>query len=204
MKKIYIHPTAEVSLKAKIGEGTKIWNHAQIREESELGNNCVVGKNVYIDKGVKVGNNVKIQNGISLYHGITVEDDVLLGPHCVFTNDLYPRAFISNYKNYPTLIKKGASIGANATIVCGVIIGRFAMIGAGSVVTKNIPDHGFAFGNPAKLRGFACECGKRLKIKQAKKGRMVLICKHCGEKLDVSILAHDILGDIYDLEEGSI
>jgi acetyltransferase-like isoleucine patch superfamily enzyme len=201
---VYIHPTAEVSKKAKIGAGTKIWNHAQIREEAEIGSNCVISKNVYIDKGVKVGNNVKIQNGISLYYGLTVEDNVLLGPHCVFTNDLYPRAFIGDYKVYPTIIRKGASIGANATIVCGITIGKFTMIGAGSVVTKNIPDFGFAFGNPAQLKGFACKCGKRLRVKRKQKDRMVLTCQYCKGQTDVSMLAHDVLGDIYNLEEENL
>ena len=201
MEDVFVHPSAEVSENAKIGEGTKIWNHAQIREGAEIGKNCIIGKNVYIDSKVRVGNNVKIQNGISLYNGLTVEDDVLLGPHCVFTNDLYPRAFVNDYKVYPTVIKKGSSVGANATIVCGVTIGDHAMIGAGSVVTKNIPNHGFAFGNPAQLRGFACKCGKRLKTKQKIEGRMLLICQHCDEQLDVSVLAHEVLGDIYRLEE---
>jgi acetyltransferase-like isoleucine patch superfamily enzyme len=200
--KIFIHQSAEVSKDSKIGTGTKIWNNAQIREGAEIGKNCILGKDVYIDSGVKVGNNVKIQNGISLYKGVTVEDDVLLGPHCVFTNDLFPRAFVNDYKIYPTLIKKGASIGANATIVCGITIGQFAMIGAGSVVTRNVPDHGFAFGNPARLRGFACKCGKRFK-KQKQGNRMHLVCQNCNEQLDISSLAHDFIGDIYQLEEES-
>ncbi|MEW6614770.1 MAG: acyltransferase [Thermodesulfobacteriota bacterium] len=201
MNNVFIHPSAEVSKNSSIGKGTKIWNHVQIREGAKIGDNCIVGKDVYIDKGVKIGNNTKIQNGISLYNGIIIEDDVLLGPHCVFTNDLYPRSFIADYKIYPILIKRGASIGANATIVCGITIGKYAMIGAGSVVTKNVPDHGFVLGNPARLRGFVCHCGKRLKIMRRLDNHMILICEHCHEKLDISLLAIDAIVDIYQLED---
>src|SRR3989338_5798588 len=139
---IYIHPTSEVSPRAKIGHNTKIWHQAQIREDAKIGKNCNISKCVYIDFGVKIGNNVKIQNHVSVYHGVIIEDDVFIGPSAIFTNDLYPRAFIWNEERLvKTRVKKGASIGANSTIICGITIGKYSMIGAGSVVTKDVPDY---------------------------------------------------------------
>ena len=156
-----IHETAEVSEKAKIGKGTKIWHHAQIREDSVIGNNCVIGKNVYIDKGVKIGNNVKIQNNSSIYLGVTIEDGVFIGPHTCFSNDKFPRAINpdgslktdNDWVLKVTVVKKGASIGANSTILPGVTVGSFSMIGAGTVVTKDIGDFVLAFGNPVRVIG---------------------------------------------------
>jgi UDP-2-acetamido-3-amino-2,3-dideoxy-glucuronate N-acetyltransferase len=157
-----IHPTAEVSPKAKVGEGTRIWHQAQVREDATIGKGCNIGKNAYIDFGVVIGDNVKIQNNVSIYHGVTIEDDVFIGPSAVFTNDLYPRARIWNKEKIAkTLVKRGASIGANATIVAGATIGEHAMVGAGSVVTKDIGDHTLAYGNPARERGKVCECGMK-------------------------------------------
>jgi len=160
---IYLHPTAEVSPKAKIGAGTKIWHQAQIRENARIGKNCNIGKCVYIDFEVKIGNNVKIQNHVSVYHGVTIGDDVFIGPGTTFTNDLYPRAFIWNEERLvKTHVKKGASIGANSTIICGITIGKYSIIGAGSVVTDDVPDHALVFGNPAIIKGFVCKCGFKL------------------------------------------
>lgn len=158
---VFIHPTADVSAKAKLGEGTKVWNWAQIRENADIGRNCIISKSVYIDFGVKIGDNVKIQNNVSVYHGVTIERGVFLGPHVCFTNDKIPRAVNPDFSLKsaddwvvcPTLVKEGAAIGANSTILPGVTIGRFALIGAGSVVTKDIPDFGLAYGNPAKVVG---------------------------------------------------
>ncbi|MEM5812375.1 MAG: acyltransferase [Candidatus Aenigmatarchaeota archaeon] len=177
--KIFVHKTAEVSEKAIIGEGTKIWNNAQVREFAEIGKNCTIGKNVYIDEKVKIGNNVKIQNNACIYYKTIIEDDVMVGPNVVFTNDLYPRAFIWNEqrRGKPIIVKKGASIGANSTIICGHTIGSYALIGAGSVVTKDIPEHGLAYGNPAVLRGFVCFCGARLEITSKNKTAICDICK---------------------------
>ncbi len=155
------HPTAEVSDKAKIGENTKIWHYVQVREGAQIGENCILGKGVYIDFDVKIGNNVKIQNGVDIYHGVTIEDGVFIGPHVCFTNDKNPRAIdergklkgTDDWMMGKTLIKKGASIGAATVILPNVTIGEYAMIGAGSVVTKDVPDYGLVFGNPAILRG---------------------------------------------------
>ncbi len=159
---IYIHPTAEVSPQAKIGKGTKIWNQAQLRENCELGENCIISKNVYIDTGVRIGNRVKVQNNVNVYHGVTVEDDVFLGPSMTFTNDLYPRAFNDDWKITETLVRRGASIGAGAVIVCGHVIGEYAMVGSGSVVASDIPAHALVVGNPARQIGWVCRCGTKL------------------------------------------
>jgi UDP-2-acetamido-3-amino-2,3-dideoxy-glucuronate N-acetyltransferase len=168
----FIHSTADVSSDAMVGEGTKIWQHCQVREHAQIGTNCILSKGVYIDAGVIIGNNVKIQNGISVYHGVTLEDGVFCGPHCVFTNDKRPRSINpdgslkggEDWQVSETLVKKGASIGAHATIVCGITVGDWAMVGAGAVVTKSIPNYGLVFGNPARLRGFVCSCGEKLAI----------------------------------------
>ena len=172
---VRIHKTAEVSDQAKIGDGTSIWHQAQIREGVTIGENCILSKGVYVDAGVFIGNNVKIQNYVSVYHGVTIEDGVFVGPHVCFTNDLYPRSVnadgslkaADDWTLSPILVKEGAAIGANSTIVCGTTIGRWAMIGSGSVVTKDVPDHGLVLGNPARLRGFVGASGKKLeKIRQ--------------------------------------
>lgn len=162
MENVYIHPTAEVSPQAQIGSGTKIWNQAQIREDAAIGSGCIISKNVYIDAGVRIGSGVKIQNNVNVYHGVTVEDDVFLGPSMTFTNDRFPRAFISDFVMSETLVKRGASIGANATIRCGIAIGEYAMVGSGSVVTKDVPAHALVVGNPARQIGWVCRCGGKL------------------------------------------
>ena len=184
--KYYVHPTAVIEEGAEIGEGTRIWHFAHVRSGAKIGKNCNIGKDVYIDVGVTVGNNVKIQNGVSLYKGVIVEDDVFIGPYAVFTNDLYPRAFSRDWEVIPTQIKKGASIGANATIICGITIGEYAMVGAGAVVTKNVPPHGLVIGNPAKLRGFVCFCGRPLKnIVEERAKEVIYKCHHCGKEVSV-------------------
>jgi UDP-2-acetamido-3-amino-2,3-dideoxy-glucuronate N-acetyltransferase len=174
---IFIHHTADVSENAKIGDGTKIWNLAQVRENSVIGKNCIISKNVYIDACAEIGDNVKIQNNVNVYHGVKVENDVFLGPSMTFTNDLYPRAFNTDWKITETLVKKGASIGANATIVCGVTIGEYATVGSGSVVTKDVPAHALVVGNPAKQIGWVCECGFKLDENG--------ICFKCGKQLEL-------------------
>jgi acetyltransferase-like isoleucine patch superfamily enzyme len=149
-KEVYIDPTAVVAKSARIGGGTRIWINSQIREDAVIGSECVISKDVYIDKGVVIGSGCKVQNGVSVYNGVVLEDDVFVGPHAVFTNDLYPRAFSSAWKVVPTRLRKGASIGANATIVCGVEIGEFSLVAAGSVVTRDVPPYTMVRGNPAR------------------------------------------------------
>lgn len=172
---IFVHETAEVDPKAQIGDGTKVWNQAQVRE-CVVGEKCIISKNVYLDAGVVIGSRVKIQNNVNVYHGVTVEDDVFLGPSMTFTNDLYPRAFNDEWKVTETHVKKGASIGANATIVCGVTIGEYALVGSGSVVTKNVPAHALVVGNPARQIGWVCECGQKLNEKGC--------CENCGNSYE--------------------
>lgn len=159
----FIHPTAMVHEDAVVGKDTKIWQYCNIMGGVSVGANCNIGQNVFIESGCKVGNNVKIKNNIAIYTGVTLEDDTFIGPNVVFTNVINPRSFIerkSEFKN--TLVKKGASLGANVTIVCGHTIGEYALIGAGSVVTKDIPDYALAVGNPARVVGHVCYCAEKL------------------------------------------
>jgi acetyltransferase-like isoleucine patch superfamily enzyme len=183
---IRIHPTAEVSPQAEIGDGTSIWHQAQVREGARVGHECIIGKNVYIDFGVSIGNRVKIQNNCSIYHGAELEDGVFLGPHVVITNDLYPRAINpdgtlkgnDDWEVGPVRIGYGAAVGARAVILPDVTIGRFAMVGAGAVVTRDVPPHGLVVGNPARLIGYVCACGRRLHPEG--EGGCGLRCLHCG------------------------
>jgi len=178
---IYIHPTAIVE-SDEIGEETKIWHFVHVRDKARIGKNCNIGKGVYIDTEVEIGDSVKIQNFVSVYKGVKIEDDVFIGPSVTFTNDMHPRAFIWNEdKVISTLVKKGASIGANSTILCGVTIGKYAMIGAGSVVTENVPDHALVYGNPAKLKGFVCECGRKAQLKKTG----IYYCKFCKKEIEI-------------------
>jgi acetyltransferase-like isoleucine patch superfamily enzyme len=150
MSAAYIHPSAHVDPRARIGEGCRIWINVQVREDAEIGSGSILSKDVYVDHGVRVGERCKIQNGVSLYNGVAVEDDVFIGPSAAFTNDRVPRAFNSEWKVTPTLLRTGASIGANATVVCGVTIGEYAMVAAGSVVTRDVPAFTLVRGNPAR------------------------------------------------------
>jgi len=156
-----IHETAIVEKNTQIGNNTNIWHFSHIRTNAKIGNNCNLGMAVFVDSEVSIGNNCKIQNKSSLYHGLTVENDVFIGPHVAFTNDMYPRATNNNFEVIKTLVKNGASIGANSTIRCGITIGQYAMIGAGSVVTKDVPDFGLVVGNPARLIGTVDKSGQK-------------------------------------------
>jgi len=162
MDSIHIEATANVSDNAKIGNGTKVWINSQIREGSEIGSDCIISKDTYIDTKVKIGNNCKIQNSVSIYQGVIIEDDVFVGPNACFTNDKVPRAFSEEWKITPTLIKKGASIGANATIVCGITVGEYSMIASGSVVTKDVEPYSLVMGNPAKHYSYIDKMGNKI------------------------------------------
>lgn len=158
---IFIHPTANVSQQASIGSGSKVWINVQIREDAIIGEECIISKDVYIDHGVKIGSRCKIQNSVSVYHGVQIDDDVFVGPNVAFTNDRIPRAFNVDWKITPTFIREGSSIGANATIVCGVTIGKYAMVASGSVVTRDVPAYTLVMGNPARVVAKIDKAGKR-------------------------------------------
>lgn len=163
-KKYSIHESSYIDDNVEIGEGTRIWHFCHIQSGARIGNGCSFGQNVNISRNVIIGNGVKIQNNVSVYEGVEIENNVFCGPSCVFTNDLTPRAEFpkgsGNYKK--TLIKKGASIGANATIVCGITVGEYAMVAAGAVVTKDVPDYALVAGVPAEITGWVCECGAKM------------------------------------------
>jgi UDP-2-acetamido-3-amino-2,3-dideoxy-glucuronate N-acetyltransferase len=192
---IRVHPTADVSSEAQIGEGSSIWHHVQVREGARIGQNCILGKGVYVDFGVKIGNNVKVQNYVSIYHGVEIEDGVFVGPHVCFTNDNLPRAVKpdgslksgDDWEVGRILIKRGAALGANATILPRVTVGEWALVGAGAVVTKDVPPYGLALGNPARLVGFVCPCGARLEAGQETEGAMLARCCQCGAAIGIPL-----------------
>jgi UDP-2-acetamido-3-amino-2,3-dideoxy-glucuronate N-acetyltransferase len=187
-----IHPTAEVSPQATIGPGTRVWHQVQIRERASLGSNCIVGKGAYIDFDVPIGNNVKIQNSVFVYHGVTVEDGVFLGPGVILTNDKLPRAINpdgtlksdADWQVSPTLIKRGAAIGAGAIVLPGITIGEFGLVGAGAVVTHDVPDHGLVYGNPAQLHGYVCKCARSMS--QDESGAW--FCATCDQRFELPAL----------------
>ena len=175
----FAHPTSVIDEGAVIGAGTRIWHFSHIMSGCTIGKNCNIGQNVFISTGVTLGNNVKVQNNVSLYTGVTCDDDVFLGPSCVFTNVINPRSAVVRKHEYKsTHVAKGATIGANATIVCGVSIGKYAFIGAGAVVTKNISSHALVVGNPAKQIGWMSAFGHRLQFDE----NGFATCKESGEK----------------------
>jgi len=162
-KDYYVHPSAHVADCAKIGEGTHIWVNSQIRENVIIGKECNICKDTFFDVGVKIGNFVKVKHGVAVYQGVVIEDYAFIGPYAVFTNDMFPRSVSPDWEIVPTLVKEGASIGANATILCGVTLGEYCMIGAGSVVIKDVPPYALVVGNPARIIGKVCKCGHRIK-----------------------------------------
>jgi UDP-2-acetamido-3-amino-2,3-dideoxy-glucuronate N-acetyltransferase len=186
---VYVHPGAEVSVEAQIGTGTRIWRQVHVREGASIGNNCTIGKGVYIDAHVRIGSRVKVQNHTSIFEGVTLEDGVFIGPHVCFTNDLFPRAITpsgilksaADWQITPTLVQYGASIGAGATIVCGVTIGYFALVGAGSVVVRDVPAHALVLGNPARQHGYVCRCANRLTNLREQQGKLLGWCEVCSQ-----------------------
>jgi acetyltransferase-like isoleucine patch superfamily enzyme len=189
MSEVFIHPTAEVHPGAHIGAGTSIWNHVQIRHGAHIGTECILGKNVYIDHGVRIGDRVKIQNNSSVFMGVELADAVFVGPHVCFTNDLYPRAVSvegtvkrkDDWEALRTFVAHGASIGAHSVVVAGVTVGEWAVVGAGSVVTRNVPPHGLVIGQPARLVGLVCRCAKPLRSSSP-------ICVRCEQRIPEAVL----------------
>lgn len=190
MKGVFVHETASVEDGAIVGKGSKIWHYAHVREGAVLGENCNLGHCGFIDQDVKIGDNVKMGNKVSVFKGVQIEDDVMIAPHAVFTNDKRPRSR-GDWKLVKTHVKKGASIGANSTILCGLTIGKNAMTGAGSVVTRDVPDHGLVYGNPARLIGFVCECGGKARRKSENDGHVIMRCDVCDCEFEIE-------KDIYD------
>jgi UDP-2-acetamido-3-amino-2,3-dideoxy-glucuronate N-acetyltransferase len=176
----FVHESAFVDAGAQIGAGTKIWHFCHVMPGTVIGERCSLGQNVVVMPGTRIGNNVKIQNNVSIYEGVELEDDVFCGPSCVFTNVVNPRSHVSRKHEYrATLVRRGASIGANATVVCGVTLGAYAFIGAGAVVTTDVPAYALMLGVPARRAGWMCQCGERLTITGNAGG-----CGACGSRYE--------------------
>lgn len=181
MPEYFIHPTSVVDAGAQIGAGTKIWHFCHVMADACIGIGCSLGQNVFVASGVTLGDRVKVQNNVSIYSGVTIEDDVFLGPSAVFTNVINPRSHVNRKSEFlPTRVGRGASIGANATVVCGVSLGRYCFVGAGAVVTKDVPDYALVYGNPARLNGWVCQCGTSLLFHETEAGE-VAVCASCGD-----------------------
>jgi UDP-2-acetamido-3-amino-2,3-dideoxy-glucuronate N-acetyltransferase len=179
----FVHPTAVVDLPCEIGAGTKIWHFSHIMRDCVIGERCNLGQNVVVSPQCRLGAGCKVQNNVSIYTGVTLEEEVFCGPSMVFTNVFNPRAFIERKSEYrATLVRRGASIGANATVLCGVTVGRFALIGAGAVVLRDVPDYAIIYGNPARLHGWVCWCGLRLALGIDAAGRETARCETCSRE----------------------
>ena len=177
----FSHESSYIDPGAQIGDNTKIWHFSHVMSTAKIGANCSIGQNVLVAADVIIGDNVKIQNNVSLYTGVIIEDDVFLGPSMVFTNVINPRSHVTRKHEYKTtLVKKGASIGANATIVCGVTLGRYCFVGAGAVVTRDVPDYALVHGNPARIQGWYCQCGLKLTF-HPEQDHEQAVCSTCGD-----------------------
>ena len=184
-EKYFVHENG-LCESSDIGENTRIWAYTHIMKGASIGSNCNVGSHCFIENGVIIGNDITIKNGISIWDGVRIDDRVFLGPHMVFTNNLMPRSKAYDYELLKTRIKYCASIGANATILCGIIIGKYSMIGAGSVITKDVPDYALVYGNPGRIKGFVCECGEKLEFINSK-----VTCLKC--ELTYSIINNECM-----------
>jgi len=180
-KNYSVHESSYVDEPCEIGDGTKIWHFCHVMKGSRIGRDCNIGQNVVISPDVVIGNNVKIQNNVSVYTGVELEDDVFCGPSMVFTNVVNPRSHVPRKNEYRrTLVRRGESIGANATIVCGHSIGRYAFVGAGAVVTRDVPDFAIVIGNPARVSGWVCGCGVKLDLEPRLADGITTTCRDCG------------------------
>ena len=181
MSDYFVHESSYIDEGAEIGAGTRIWHFCHVMPRSRIGERCNIGQNVVISPDVTIGSNVKIQNNVSVYTGVIVEDDAFLGPSMVFTNVINPRSHVNRKNEYQTtLVRRGASIGANATVVCGVTLGCYSFVGAGSVVTRDVPDYALVYGSPARVRGWMCQCGEQLTF-TGQEGAEKAVCPACGD-----------------------
>ncbi|MGI9077734.1 MAG: acyltransferase [Gemmatimonadaceae bacterium] len=181
-----VHQSSYVDEDVKVGAGTRIWHFCHLNSGAVIGERCSLGQNVVVMRGVRLGNNVKVQNNVSIYEGVECEDDVFLGPSAVFTNVVNPRSHVSRKSEYrPTIIRRGASIGANATIVCGYTLGEYCFVAAGAVVTRNLPSYALAAGVPARVIGWMCKCGERLALSASLPEYGSATCAACGEAYSV-------------------
>ena len=187
MSEVYVDTTAIIDNGVIMGKGTKIWHFVHIMEDAQIGKDCVIADYVSVGRSVKIGDKVKIENRATVFEGVTIKDNVFVGPHVTFTNDLHPRSYNKDWKIISTLIKQGSSIGAGTVIVCGVTIGEYSMIGAGSVVTNSIPSYSLAYGNPARIRGFVCICGRKLELEKETKLHVYMMCPNCKEKYEIPV-----------------
>jgi UDP-2-acetamido-3-amino-2,3-dideoxy-glucuronate N-acetyltransferase len=199
--RVTIHPTADVSDDAEIGAGTRVWHQAQVREGAVIGEECIIGKGAYVDTNVRIGDKCKLQNGVFVFHGFNVEDGVFLGPGAMLLNDKNPRSINSDgtlkaatdWTASEGLVRNGASVGGGVVVLPGITIGRFAMVGSGAVVTREVPDHGLVYGNPARLKGFSCRCGNQMKEAGVEGYAMNMECPACGLTAAIPIEIYETL-----------